>query len=365
MKINARGGLTLIELVIATALTFVLGAMTCLAIASISRTVSMDVSVVTMDRDGDRAISQTSEILRNAILPTTLTNTVDASDFRKALNDVSKGFGQNGDDWRKVLQFGGDCIAFTVPVDYGNDGDTTDADMLTELGIILPDNTHVATGHYSGGSNNKLSGNLNHYLSELNPISHLGMPTTRGNLNLGTIRFAEQFTFPILSAPPAGYGIIRFRPRYVNNAPFLVSEASLGYDLNGDNETDDTFVLGRLEAIYPNVLIGPSHSLTTRGDPYVIPITGSNILLQTNQTDLAWTPIFKLIGYDRSSTPNAINLPDFNESTAATGDYALAIRLLMCDAEGQGNDPATFGRKTPAITRQYEAIINLRNLGGK
>jgi Type II secretory pathway, component PulJ len=359
MKKCGRNGFTLVEIVLASTLLALLTVLICTVIFGLTRTVRQNASLAKMDRDADMALSSISSTLRTAILPITTPNAVDA--VPKVLNDVQIGFGSNGEEWLDVLRRGCDLIAFTTPVDYGGDGDALDADMIVELGITLPNGTDVPGGRYNVWTgDNRLIGagsNINVHLAAIQPGADLDMEHNNTDLNLAASRLAETFP-PASLTTPAGYGIIRFAPHYVNSAQFIVSESDLGYDLNEDGDTDDTFLLGRIELFYANWTRTGVNSWAPQGNPFVKPLTGNTVLLQINQTDDAWTPIFKMVGY---STTNSINMEQYDESNAS-GDFALLVRLLMCDSESQGNDPHSFGRKTRAITRKYETVVKMRNL---
>lgn len=354
-----KAGFTILELTIAASLCALLAVLACSALFGLSRVVSMDSTVGAMARDGDRALTSLTNILRPAILPIKAAARTDA--LQTVLNSTTQGFGSHGADWLAILQNGSDCLAFTSPADFGGDGDFVDADMMVELGIVLPDGTHVPTGEYSGSSNNKLNGSVNPRLAALKPKTDLGLRSDRTTLNTSAPRFAQTFAFP--AGANAGYGIIRFAPRRVGGAPFIIQESSLGdrgYDLNNDGDTTDTFMLGRLEIVVPNVIRNAAGTYVPRTPPatYVTAVTGNTVLLQTNQNDDGWTPIFKLVSY-RDSNP--VNMNSYEETTNNEGEYTLLIRLLMCDALSQASDPQTFGKKTPAVTRQFETVVKMRN----
>lgn len=359
MYTRARRGFTLIEVTITAALAATLAVLVFTAFVSIMRVVAIDQSLLTMDRSADNALNRIADNLRTAILPITYANA--STPLQTALNDRTTGFRRYGRLWRDILQEGSDCLAFTTPADFGDDRDFVDADMLLELGIVLPSGVHVPVGQYDNPVDNHLlpGGSLHPFLARLDPRQDLGLTRGLGELDLSAPRFDRTFTFN--NDMDAGYCIIRFVPFFENDAPYVLRERTLGRDINEDDDTTDEFALGGLEFVYPNVVRDEETMTYSReGEPIVIPITGPNVLLQLNQDDPQFVPIFKLVSYrDRQ---NSANLETFDESLR-DGDYAILVRLLLCDQQTQSANPLVFNLNVPPIvTRQYETVVKLRNI---
>lgn len=330
-----------------------------MGLVELIRVARVDTSIQTMDKHADQALSSLAVGIRQAVLPISYTNGNSA--IVAKFNDRATGFGTHGNAWRDILRTGTDCLAFTTPADFGDDGDHFDSDMLPELGIVLPDGTDVPAGQYAmteDANSLQPDGSLNPFLAGLDPVTDLHLQSNRGKLDISLPRFASTFSFP---AGDAGYGIIRFVPHYANNVAFVVSENRLQFDLNADGDLADEYVLGGLQAIYPNAVRQGNENRFVARSPgtAVATICGPSILLQTNQNGNAWTPLFKLVRYRESD--DSINAASYDENSAE-GDNAVLIRFLMCNQAEQLNDPVAFGNRFRAVVRQYETVVKLRNI---
>lgn len=335
-------------------------------ISGVIRLVTVESSVLEMDRDANQALQELADALRPSILPIPVDgDAVSLNEFTKAvLQSKTQGFDTTvGRYWLEALQSGTDCIAFTVPVDFGNDGDTLDADLYLELGMVLPSGQEEYGADYDIRTNdqNYLNGNpVNRFLRDLNPRSHLGLETGPLTLATGSLpeRFAADFALP---DGDRAYAIARFVPHYADadgnpnpgGAPMAISEndilnngnPAIRLDLNGDGDTDDTFLVGSMELVYSNVRY---------------PISGPDVLLQTNQDDAGFTPIFQLVRFRTGDESINNNVDGFNP-LATEGEYGVLIRLLMLDRIGQ-RDAQFQQSKAGAITRLFETTVKLRNM---
>lgn len=359
MKRRYSKGFTVIEMMVVIAVASVFFVMAHSAITGVVQLVVMESSVLDMDRGANQALQEVADALRPAVLPIYIEgDEVSLNTFGKeVLASASQGFNTTyGRQWRDALQAGTDIIAFTVPVDYGGDDDTLDADLYLELGAVLPSGAEEFGAIYDVRKDNKnyLNGApVNKYLRELNPRGDLDISDKLADLAKGSLpaRFAADFTFP--AKADQGYAIARFVPHYTNGVPMTISEADLfpdgprparSYDLNGDGDTADSFLVGSMEFVYSN----------TR-----YPISGPDVLLQMNQTDPNYVPIFKLIRFQAGDA--STNSADGFDPTVAEGEFGLLIRLLMLDRIGQ--DDAIFQQgKATAIVRLFETTVKLRNM---
>lgn len=358
MGTKKRKGFTLIEMMVVIAVASIFFIMANTTISGVIRTVVMESSVLDMDRDANQALQELADAIRPAILPIAIDgDEVSLNRFAKeVLASPTQGFNTPlGRDWRDALQRGTDCVAFTVPVDYGADGDTLDADLFLELGAVLPSGAEEFGAAYRVvDDKNTLNGaTVNQYLRKLDPREDLDIPAKYNDLTTGSLpgRFAANFTFP--QHAEQGYVVARFVPHYTNGSPMTINEANLfsnsggpvrPYDLNGDGDTGDSFLVGSMEFVYSN----------TR-----YPISGPDVLLQMNQTDSNYVPIFKLIRFQTGdASPNSA---DGFDPAATEGEFGLLIRLLMLDRIGQ-EDAAFQQGKATAIVRLFETTVKLRNM---
>ena len=170
MSAVAKKGFTLLEVTLASFIIAVIMGICFSAIFNAYRAAKMEESVLRLDINANRAAWELSNALRSAVLP--IINPAKNGSLGDVINSPTRGFGRHGEAWVRVLEKGVDCLPFAKPIDYGGDGDFLDADLLPELGLVLPNgsmSTAVAAA-YRGAPNNHLDGGHIHpWLARADP----------------------------------------------------------------------------------------------------------------------------------------------------------------------------------------------------
>lgn len=382
-------GFTMVELMVSTAVLVLLLAGVYMSLDSISRTIGIEDSILLADQHANNALDEITQLLQPAVFPFTPVPGVGVSyppgvgnppesptpadvlkGYKKSLftlvDDGVIGFNTaNGVNWRNALIRGMDSLAFVVPVDAEWDGDFIDDAGHFELGQIAP-------SRQSLGSNFGSSGSLNFVISDTTPINAVAA-IDPNLLNSPIVENVNNFDFATSPGIQAAgmawptitaFTVIRYIPVMQGGAPVVISEATLGYDLDGDGLTNGLFNIGRLEVVYP----GGSHNEQSQiaGTPPVQqnglpqlrkPLTASYVLRRTDRS----TPLFRLQYYDSSNIANT----GFVDQNSGNGEFALQVRLLMFDSESIANQlktPGTPGGGRVYYPRWHESTITLRNM---
>ena len=343
---NKKNGFTLVEVMIVSVVFTSLMGLVFFPMLGVIRSVKMDATILEMDRSANQALLEIAEVLRPAVLPIPVTapDNLLGEFSRNIINSPVRGFGgQNGSKWSKILKDGSDFVPFCIPVDYGDDGDYLDMDNYMELGMVHPGaGKQFGAAYVMNNGRNQLAENASahSHLARFAPAD-MDLPESGASINTGSARFAASLAFP--AKANQAFACIRFVPRRTdggNGAPFSINESAVNYDINGDGDMQDSFMIGHIEVSYPGarkIVSGPS------------------VLLQTNR-DESWTPIFKQVRYrENDSSPNTV----FDEN--GDGQYGILVRLLLCDNHGQ-QDPIAFNKTSPALVRRYETVVKLRNM---
>lgn len=329
-----------------------------------------EASMLTMDLSAKRSFSRIGSALSHALVPITTyaghevpvaKNKI--ATFQDLLNSDA-GFATHGGDWGRLLANGTDFLPFTIPVDFGGDGDTLDSQLALELGIVLPDGREVAVGGYSDhDGQNVLDGSvgcLHPSLAHLSPADFdegVGSDSSSA-IDLSLPRFAER---PAFSSDQEGFGLLRFVPARRSTADgegwVTIDEKELTqkgngshWDLNDDGQVADVYAVGHLELLY----------IGREGETMRKPVSGPDILLQLNRDSPSWKPLFKLV---RQSAKDSASNDDGEDSTTSdVGGYALLINLLVFDQSVQSGSPLAFNETLPYLVRRHQTMIELRNM---
>lgn len=323
------GGFTLVEVIVAVAIVSILFVVAGGAMLSMMRLAAREQAVLEMDREAQRVLETMKHTLRGAYIPVS-ESPLDTG-RKKAIGKTNHK--KNVDRWRNVLGNGSDLFVFMVGIDTEGDGDiiygdSPDAKRLA-FGIMTPS---APSGYREATDENDNLNNLG--IVDLNPVSDLGMPTSNGSdITLTAARFASPFVFPTPSAREPIYGVIRFMPYRENGAEVLIQESALGtkgMDLNEDGDVVDSFVIGRLEVVYP--LGGGAIS--------TMPISGNTVLLQINRNDTNQRSLFQLV------------------EDQSTKGSAIQVNLLLCNYLEQRNNKVSFaGGGNPLLARTFESML--------
>ncbi|MDR2390622.1 MAG: prepilin-type N-terminal cleavage/methylation domain-containing protein [Planctomycetota bacterium] len=354
-------GFTLVEATISLAIFSAVALSGYALLSRVYGVARLEESLLRLDVSADQAGWRLSELLRPAILPVTLESGSKAgTSYGTIINDPAWGFGQYGGAWLEILKQGTDCLAFALPIDWGNDGDYLDSDLMLEMGIVLPNGSLAGGASYHidglGGNHLENDRSIHQYLAQLNPLADLGLTPGRNDIVPGGPRFKEVFAFPPASALRA-FALIRFVPLSEAGNPKTVKESELtavpeGFDLNADGDKADSFLLGRLEIVYPPWVGNYDRDTLDEWDEagfadgassFSVPITEDVVLLQINQSeqpDGEWRPIFRL---------------EYPEE----GNFALRMQLLLFD---ESYRPFSSSRAVPYVSRYYETLVRLRGM---
>lgn len=373
-------GFTLLEMMMAIAILAVFTVFIFSTLIGTIRVVALEDTLLTMDRQANRAFQEIALELRPAILPVGLTEaerggatvvlgggikTIPPSNTAfELLNHATLGFGlasPNASAWRTALQQGLDSIAFIVPVDAQNDDDYIDDAGHLEVGQIRPTGQSLGCAFINDAEGFRLSDTVPvNALVSVAPGSYRSATglNAAGVENNATFDFAADNlirtggTWPAITA----FTVIRYIPELQSNGqPVVVREADLGVDLDGDGNATDVFHIGRLRVVYT----GGTHAVQPEGPAGTLPVVTANVPQMTRditgpivlrKTDGS-TPIFRL------GSPDTTGL--FNPGAGVT---SMQVRLLIYDREAQSGNPMVYNRVVPAIARWYESVITLRNM---
>lgn len=375
-------GFTLIEVLIAATIFSTLSVLFLMMMSNALAVSEREGTINRMDLEANRALQEIATTLRRAVLPV-VTDTrsgahypkfvydpdeVDENgmppkrSFQKLLNSED-GFRLYGQAWFTLLAGGTDFVPFTVPVDFGGDGDTIDSNFLPELGIILPSGAHVPAANYVTTPANPPVPALNELRTQPAHPYMLNMAPTDFQITVGenpidvdestNPRFARTLAFP--GGMNRAFAVLRFVPTDDDNGnPLVINEADLlsgdGYDLNGNGASQDSFALGSLQVAYAT------------DTPTATWIIGPMVLMQLNTNGVGYKPLFRLVNFQNPA--NAPNSLVYDGTTPIiNGGYAILVNLLVLDWNGQQNTIA-FNRRSgvPYIVRQYETLVELRNM---
>lgn len=321
-------GFTLLETMITIALLSVVFILATMGIVNFRRAAAREEAVLQMDHDATRIIETLKQTFRAAYIPVS-ESPLDMG-RESALQPTN--FNTNVSRWRSVLRSGSDMFVFLVGLDvrgngsfvYGNSPET----IRLALGIDI---TGSPSDYREATDINDTLSNLG--IIDLNPLANLGLSSNDTPIDVTSARFAPQFVFP---NPGGGrsqiYGVVRFVPYRENNQVVTINEATMGVagiDLNENGILTDTFVLGRLEMVYPT---------NDSGGIMAMPISGNTVLLQTNTSQ---DPLFQLV------------------ETHSTKGSTFRIKLVMFNFLEQQNNSYAF-RDVGAhsyITRVYETRL--------
>lgn len=320
-----RGGFTLVEVMLTGALLAILSVMVGGVTVGLLRASAREQALAEMDMDANRAMEGLKHIIRAAYIPVAQAPLSMGRTTRLAPTS----FAGNVAKWRDVLADGSDMIVFLVAIDTAGVGDVIYGGSGDEKRLILGiDPTGEPAGYREATDEHDTLSNLG--IIDVNPVSTFDLPTGVTAIDIGKARFDDTFAFPSGGPRKHVYGVIRFVPFRRDSAVVTVSEAALRLDLNGDNDTGDTFVLGRMELVYPKA----------GGGVIARSLSGNSVLLQTNRAGNPGEAIFQLV-----------------ESNTDEGS-AIRINLLICNYLEQNNNKTAFsGRRLPLLTRKYESVI--------
>lgn len=383
----SRKGFTLLEVMITAAIFSALSVIFLTMMSSALAVSEREGTLNRMDREANQALQVISNTFRRAVIPVITDTSLGASypsfvhdpgevdengmppqrSFQALLNS-NDGFGQHGRSWFNIMAAGTDFVPFTVPVDFGGDGDTVDSNFLPELGIILPGGAHVPAADYvltpaasPVPALNELRGRPMHpYMQELSPDDFGITSATPISITGGRFRKVhatspgDRFSFP--ADRDQAYAVLRFVPADDESGnPIILEEQALlggdGYDLNDNGTLLDTFALGSLQLIYA----------TPAGNtPVATPVIGPMVLMQLNTDGVGYKPLFRLVAFSSASSP--IDLVYDGTTPLTNPGFAIFVNLLVLDWSPQ-RSPLAFGSRssTPFIVRHYETLVELRN----
>lgn len=369
-------GFTLVEVVIAMTVLAVVFAIIYAGMIQTTHVVNIESTILEMDLQGNKALQEVSDAIRPAILPIAVprgTGSASPRGFNR-LDDPATGFGgANGQAWLTALQEGMDCIAFVVPVDEGRDGDIFDDELNLETGVIRFDGRHVSGSVYTYSASGGISVSNTEQVSALtamipgNPKSNQASNGLVGEVRPRMVNWNNtQVTSS--TSPASMFTVVRFvQSQEANGDPITVSESNLRTDLDGDGLQSTVFEIGSLEIInsgggYYSVSDSRVITPSPGGMPPVLPqetrpLTGPYLLRDHNPANRM--PIFRLVGYNPANLSAAGGVIPVD---SPGGSLALLVRLWLYDPTGQNN--ATIGSNRPikAITRQFETVVELKNM---
>lgn len=324
MKRN--GGFTLLEIMVSITILLVLFALSGVAVRNMMQVSAREQAVLEMDQDANRILESIKQTLRGAYIPVAEAPLNSGRKVQLASTDLEKNAGR----WRDVLTNGSDMVAFLVGIDTEGDGDILYGDSKDNkrvaFGVYLTEDSNV---FLEATDENDTLANLG--IVDLNLLVDLGLKDDNvGDIETTISRFADSFVFPTPGSRQPVYGVIRFLPYRERGTETVINEAALEYDLNHDGDTTDSFVLGRLEIVYPD----------GSGGTLAKPISGNTVLLQINRNDAPQYSIFQL------------------EDSRSSEGSAVKINLLLCNFSTQDNNKSAFVRGRPSfLARSYESRL--------
>lgn len=364
------------EAVVAIAILMILCGAFIVGMSNVLRVSEFEDNMLNLDKQGYRLMQELSEQLRPAILPIYLSETEKrggTNNIFALLENSTNGFGGNeGRAWRNALRAGTYNIAYVVPIDAQDDGDSLDDNNHLEVGQIRPDGIHSLDTDY-------------HVDSDTFTLSATGAASSLIHVNLtqffnDDVCGLESTVFPegIMEGSPRlghhAYCVVRYIPqRNGDNSLVVIRESELLIDLDGDDEFTSSFNVGKLQLVY----VGGQHNLQPRrpignttdvNEPsseavqtLQVSLSGNVVLRNTNGLE----PIFRLVRYN----PNSIGNDGLIDLDGESGVMALYIQTTLFD-------PVAFDKMRPQLktlndggpdqrtgfSRKYESVITLRNM---
>lgn len=376
-------GMTLLEVMIATAILVVLVLLAMTAFVDTTKAVTGQDSILRMDNQANKSLREIAEAMKSAILPvyvdksSTVRNNPDDTFYD--IDHRDHGFsGSVGKSWRQNLRSGMDAIAFVVPIDAQRVGDYLDDANHIQIGQIRGDLAYLsATPSGTPNSGNdftiRQSGELVNVLAAMDPgrLTALSFETianpTPAQWMANTK--ASGVAWPSVTS----FIAIRFVPALQSDGstPIELGEQNVfgkdvDIDFDGNGSFNDKYHVGRLQMVYsggsPFYRVSGNSVVTETVNQIVHDLTPNTVLRKVNPSDR--TPIFRLVDFDYANIADSGDDAGMIEETSGGGKMALSVRLLLLDNDGI---TATGRVITKAYlqslqSRWYETTIVLKNM---